>query len=73
MEAAALQRWELRRRSMAQGFVLDVLVQNLWEVCSERLLLVNHNTDSFACVSGCTLTSTSLIDVRTAEPKIQST
>lgn len=36
---------------MTQGFVLDVLVQNLWEFCSERLLLLNCNTYSF--VSWC--------------------
>lgn len=70
VEAAALQRQELQRRNMARGFVLDVLVQNLWEVCSERLLLLNHNT-YFACVNWCVLTSTSLMNMRTAEPKIQ--
>lgn len=35
---------------MVQGFVLDVLVQNLWEVCSQRLLPSNHNMHFLLCL-----------------------
>lgn len=56
---------------MGQGFVVGALVQNLRELWSEELLLITV-IPAFADVNRRVLALTSLGNMRTAEPKIQT-